>query len=274
MKEGDYDKYIFLLGRKFAYLDKQYGDPAFPMTIDFFYEFTLETHGKSPEGSYTDATGKHFTYQDFQYAFARWIRVFKEGYKYQRGSECPYNVSWRPQLNFINSDRRGGGSTIRHEALWPNSVAGWTPGAHIINGITVFPDGPVGRTVDFVGASWHDSSFQKVKGASATDPGNNWAALLAGNAQFWGFNEIAAFARAQGVKMVFPEWAPRRETAGISPYPADMIRFTYAFFNANKDILDHENLFEQGDGDMYAPWPTIPSGQNPVPVYHELWNGH
>jgi hypothetical protein len=272
IKEGAADKYIFLLGRKFAWLDRRDGDPAFPMTLDFFYEFTLETHGKSPEGSYTDATGKHFTYQDFPYAVARWTRVFMEGCRYQRGSPCPYLFNWRPQLNFINSDRRGGGSTIRSEVMWPNNVASWAPGQRIINGVTVLPPGPVGKTIDFVSASWHDSSFDHVQGSSATAPGNNWARILAGNAAYWGFNEIAAFARAQGVKMTFPEWAPRRE-GNFSPYAADVIRFTYAFFNANKDILDHESYFDQGDGSIYQDWPDALAGQDPRPVYRQLWNG-
>ncbi len=273
IKNGDADKYLFLLGRKFAYLDQRDGDPAFPMTMDWFYEFTLETHGKSPEGSYTDATGKHFTYQDFPYAWARWIRVFKEGYKYQRGQYPNYYFAFRPQLQFINSDRRGGGSTIRHEQLWPNNVASWSPGTRIINGITVLPPGPIGKQIDFVGASWHDSSMVRVQGESATAPGNNWNQILAGNAGFWGFNEIVAFARAQGVRMVFPEWAPRREGAAASTHPADVIRFTYAFFNANQDILDHEDYFDQGDGSIYSAWPANESGQDPIAVYKTLWRG-
>lgn len=270
IKEGAADKYIFLLGRKFAYLDMRDGDPDYPMTIDFFYEFTLESHGKSPEGSYMDGASKRFTYQDFPYAWARWIRVFKEGYKYQRGQYPNYLVAFRPQLSFINSDRRGGGSTIRHEQLWPNDVASWNPGERVINGITVLPSGPIGRQIDLVGASWHDSSFERVRGSSATAPGNNWNRILEGNAGFWGFNEIRDFAIAKGVKMVFPEWAPRRE-GNASTHPSDVIRFTYAFFDANKALLDHESYFDQGDGSIYLPWPANESGQNPIETYKELW---
>lgn len=270
IKEGAADKYVFLLGRKFAYLDQRDGDPSYPMTLDWFYEFTLETHGKSPEGSYMDGSTKRYTYQDFPYAWARWIRVFKEGYKYQRGRYPNYDIAFRPQLSFINSDRRGGGRTVRHEELWPNDVANWNVSARVINGITVLPAGPIGRQIDLVGASWHDSSFDRVRGASRTAAGSNWDRILNGNADFWGFNEIAAFARAKGVYMVFPEWAPRRGGA-VSTHPADMIRFTYAFFDANKDILHHESYFDQGDGSFYTAWPTTPSGQEPLPTYKELW---
>lgn len=268
--EGDADKYVFLLGRKFAYLDQRDGDPDFPMTLDFFYEFTLETHGKSPEGSYMDGSTRRFTYQDFPYAWARWIRVFKEGYKYQRGRYPNYKVAFRPQLSFINSDRSGGGSAIRHETLFPNNVANWNVGARVINGVTVLPAGPIGKQIDLIGASWHDSSFERVRGESATAAGNNWNKILEGNNGYWGFNEIRDFAIQQNVKMVFPEWAPRREGAA-STHPGDFIRFTYAFFNNNKNLLDHENYFDQGDGSPYEPWPTTPSGQDPVPVYKEFW---
>lgn len=270
IKEGAADKYVFLLGRKFAYLDQRDGDPSYPMTLDWFYEFTLESHGKSPEGSYMEGSEKKYTYQDFPYAWARWIRVFKEGYKYQRGRYPNYDIAFRPQLSFINSDRRGGGRTVRHEELWPNDVANWNVSARVINGVTVLPAGPIGRQIDLVGASWHDSSFERVRGATRTAADSNWDRILNGNAGFWGFNEIAAFARAKGVYMVFPEWAPRREGAA-STHPADVIRFTYWFFDTNKDILHHENYFDQGDGSFYTTWPATSSGQVPLPTYKELW---
>jgi hypothetical protein len=270
IKEGKYDKYFFLLGRKFAYLDQKHGETAYPMTFDFPYEWTLETHTSSPEGSYVIGSTKYFTYQDFPYGWARMHRVFAEGYKYQRGKVMPYNFAWRPQLQFIHSDKRGGGSTIRHETIWPNDIANWQVTTNVINGVTVLPAGPIGKTVHLVGASWHDSSFVEVRGDSATASNNTWASVLAGNNMNWGLNEVITFAKAKGVGVMFPEWgAHRPEEINPSDYPGDFYRFTYAYFLANKNVLSYETVFDQGDGSLYQPW--VYNSQDAIAVYKLLW---
>ena len=76
---GAGDKYFFLRGRKFACLDAQYGDPAFPMSLDLTYEWTLTTHPSWPGGVYQLNGQTKETFRDFPYGWARLARVFREG---------------------------------------------------------------------------------------------------------------------------------------------------------------------------------------------------
>lgn len=272
IKDGSADKYAFLLGRKFAYLDAQNGDTRFPMTIDFAYEFTLLTHNQLPEGSYMDGATKRYAYQDFPYGWSRLVKAIKEGYKYQRGRDCPYRFSWRPQLRFIVDDRTSSSPhTIRHEEIFPNRVADWAPGASVIDGVTVIPAGPIGRMADLVGVSWHDSSKEMVRGSTAAS--GNWEAIYRGYPSHWGLQEVADFARAQGVHVVFPEWAARRAShPPASPNPGDVYRMTYEFFRRNASIMAYETVFDQGSGSLYNAWdPVQPPAQNPATVYKELF---
>lgn len=275
--DGEGDKYAFLLGRKFAYLDEQYGDTAFPMTIDLAYEFTLEKHKQLPEGSYMDGATLRYAYQDFPYGYARMARVFREGYAYQRGRPCPYRFSFRPQLRFIVADRTRGNQIIRHEQLFPNLVANWQiPNPVVINGVTVLPAGPIGAQVQLVGASWHDSSKELVRGSSATAPGNNWAKINEGFPTHWGLQEIADFAAANNVRVAFPEWGARgAHEPPVSTHPGDFYRITYDFFVRNKAILEYETVFDIGGGNLYRPWePAQPPEQEPRLVYKQLWGNN
>lgn len=277
IREGAADKYMFLLGRKFAYLDQKYGDTNHPMTIDLGYEWTLTSHRDLPEGSYWRDGVKHYTYQDFPYGWSRLVRVFKEGYEYQRGRPCDYRFSWRPQLRFVSLDRADpeGNRPVRHEELWPNLAQGWViPADVVIDGVTVLPAGPIGRAADIVAVSWHDSSKEQVRGASIDEPGSNWRKILGGFPTHWGLQEVADFARQQGVLMAFPEWAARGAShPPPSARPGDVYRFTFAFFQRNADVLAYETVFDQGSGNLYRPWSPAPPSpeQDPLLVYRELW---
>jgi hypothetical protein len=274
IKNGAADPYMFLLGRKFAWLDEQHGDPDFPMTFDITYEWTLKKHPSFPGGSYMQGTTRRSTYADFPYGWSRMVRVFKEGYKYQRGRDCPYNFAWRPQLTFPLRDLNG--DIVEHPRVWPNRARNWNiENDVVIAGKTVLPAGPIGRQANLLCLSWHDSAQQRVRGSSATAIGSNWASVLAGTRAYWGLQEAADFAVSSGVKLCMPEWGPRRGEASepaTSTHPGDVIRFTHAFMRANKANLSYENVFDQGDGDLRTPWqPAQPPSQQPGSVYLNLW---
>ena len=278
---GSGDKYMFLLGRKFAYLDAQYGDTNVPMTLDVGYEWTLAKHPDLPEGSYMDGATLRYAYQDFPQGWSRLVRVFKEGYKYQRGKACNYRFSWRPQLRFIVDDRsRADARIIPHNLLWANRAQQWAI-VHdkVIDGVTVLPAGLMGKQADLLAVSWHDSSAEFVRGQSATEPGNNWQAILAGFPTHWGLQQAAYFAQNNGVKLAMPEWsANNAEVAkhnpnAVSPNPGALYKFTFAFFQKNKDNLAYENVFDIGTGDLHkGPWkPAQPANLEPRTIYKQLW---
>ncbi len=272
---GSGDKYMFLLGRKFAYLDAQYGDAAFPPTIDLCYEWTLTSHPCWPGGAYEAEGQIKETYKDFPYGWSRLARVFREGYAYQRGKPCEYRFCWRPQLRFSVTDAAG--AVVRHERMWPNDVADWTiPEDVAIGGVVVLPKGPIGAQANLLAVSWHDSSFEYVKGGSLDDPGGNWQKILDGSLQYWGFADALNFARQKNVWFCLPEWGAFRQDPKrprVSPFPGDVYRFTHWLIEGNLDVLAYECVFDQGSGDLKKPWiPPQPPEQDPVIVYRTLWN--
>ncbi len=272
IKNGSADKYLFLLGRKFAALDKDSGPTTYPMTFDFAYEWTLTSHPQFPSGSYLLGSERHSTYKDFPYGWSRLVRVFREGYKYQSGKPCPYKFSWRPQLRHSVKDKDG--NTVKSELMWPNNVADWNISSDVkLAGVTLLPKGPIGAQAKLLCLSWHDSSTEPVKGSSKTAPKNNWQTILDGDANYWGLQKAADFALSKGVPLCMPEWSPKRdEGARFSPNPGDVIRLSHYFFKKNKSNLAYENVFDQGSGDLFKPWtPRQLPQQDPAEVYRELW---
>lgn len=275
IKNGLADKYMFLLGRKFAALDTQFGDPVYPMTFDFVYEWNLTSHPSFPGGTYVENGETKETWRDFPYGWARMVKVFKEGYAYQRGKPCPYRFSWRPILRFTVRDKDG--KSVNHERMWPNDIADWNIPADVkIGEMTVLPKGPIGKQADILSVSWHDGAAQKVKGATLTEPGSTWAAILKGTGSVWGFQSIADFARAKQVPLALPEWgalrADHEETFEASPHPGDFYRFTKWYIEQNLDVIAYEAVFDQGTGDLRRPWSAAqPSHQDPIIVYKELF---
>jgi hypothetical protein len=262
IRSGAADKYFFLLGRKFAFRDLQDGDPAYNMVFDLVYEWTLVTHSSWPGG------GAHV---DFPYGWARMAKAFKQGYAYQRGTPCPYLWAWRPQLRFSVKDAAG--KPVRHEALFPNNIAGESFAENKINGIVVMPGGPIGKTVDLIGVSWHDSAAEQVRGETVDGANSNWKKILAGTENFWGMQEMADFARREGLKIILPEWAPKQAGKyGASKNPADVIRFTHYFLQINRDIVAYETYFQLGEGRLSGTWkPEQPAGNDPGQIYKSLW---
>lgn len=262
IRNGEMDKYLFLLGRKFAFRDQQDGDPAYTMVFDLVYEWTLVNHTSWPGG------GAHV---DFPYGWARLNKAFKQGYAYQRGMPCPYLWAWRPQLRFSVKDAAG--KPVRYERLFPNNIATEIFAENKINNIVVMPGGAIGKTVDLVGVSWHDSAAEQVAGSTIDAPNSNWRKILAGTPEVWGMQEMADFARRERVQMVLPEWAPKRAGKyGTSKNPADVIRFTHYFLQLNRDVLAYETYFQLAEGRLTGEWdPKQPEGHSPAQVYKSLW---
>jgi hypothetical protein len=270
---GSGDAAMFVLGRSFAWLDEQHGDPAERMTFDFAYEWTLVTHNPWPSGTYTLNGVERETYKDFPRGWSRLVRVFREGYAHQRGKACDYRFFWRPQLKFTSQDKDG--KLVRHEKMWPNLAAGDVIAEDVkISGVTVLPKGPLGPQADGVAVSWHDSSKEMVKGSSETDAGNNWQKIADGFPDtHWGLGEAADFARSEGVPFPLPEWGARPpDYPPISEKPGDVYRFTYWLIMQNLDVFGYETVFDQSGANITLTWnPPQPDEQEPGLVYKNLW---
>ena len=279
---GAADKYMFLLGRKWAFMDAS-APSVYQKIFDLSYEFTLPGRAQNPEGSYTLNGAKRYTYQDFPFGWTRMARVFREGYKYQAGlssiADVPVYFGWRPQVRYLYRDRQEGSTRVTHEEVFANLAKDWViPNDVIIDGVTVLPAGRIGAQANLCGVSWHDSGAAgdgQFRGSSATAPNNTWALTDNGSPTHWGMNRVPQFCREQGVGWFLPEWSARGLTVSNAPsqYPRDFVIYTHDLINRNKDVMIVECNFNQGHSGHTSSFDGG-AGQNPWPTYYDLWNNN
>lgn len=282
---GQFDRYYFMMGRKYAFLDWKYGyGTSRKLTVDLMYE-NLFTQ-------YTDFPGT--AWQNWRIAWLRFAKALRAGYAFQAGAACPYWFCWRPP-------QQSSVSGATHEQLVPNQAQGTSITATSYRSTPILPAGAIGRQLDIIGLSLHDNlpgGFANVlfpDEQNITNQGTNtWALHLDGVSNAWGLRTMLEACRAQGVWACFPEWGPFKNIHSSSSQgfvrnnpskaPAGYCRLLYQTWSQYLDVMAYECNFHSGDSLLWNQWvgrtdpfiggtPVTAPRVEPGPVYKQLWFG-